>query len=136
MPYADKEKQLEYLKNWRLENQGYIGRWFKANKLKMKQYHSVWWRNNRKAYATRRKLREQIGSHTQEQWSQLKAKYGNRCLMCGLEERLVKDHIKPLWLGGTNDISNIQPLCSKCNFKKSNSIIDYRKQETICQNPN
>ncbi|MFC5847039.1 HNH endonuclease [Deinococcus petrolearius] len=29
-----------------------------------------------------------------------------------------KDHIRPLSLGGTNEINNIQPLCYRCQFSK------------------
>lgn len=28
------------------------------------------------------------------------------------------DHIKPVYLGGTNDIKNLQLLCHRCNRKK------------------
>jgi 5-methylcytosine-specific restriction endonuclease McrA len=35
------------------------------------------------------------------------------------------DHIVPLSLGGTNYISNIQPLCVSCNVKKNARIVNY-----------
>ena len=129
MPYADKETQLKYLKNWRKENPEYGGNWFRANRNKMKQWRAVWFKNNRQAFNKRRKEREQQGGHTEKEWEFLKAKYLYTCLMCKRIEpdiRLLKDHIKPLWLGGTNNISNIQPLCKICNFKKSNATLDLR----------
>jgi 5-methylcytosine-specific restriction endonuclease McrA len=32
------------------------------------------------------------------------------------------DHIIPLAQGGTNDVSNLQTLCAKCNLEKSSKI--------------
>lgn len=83
-------------------------------------------------YETRRKylLRSPnpMGIHTYSEWQQLKAGYGFRCLACGLSEPQIKlspDHIVPVALGGTDDISNIQPLCFSCNRKKNKKEIRY-----------
>ena len=32
------------------------------------------------------------------------------------------DHIKPKSLGGSNDLSNYQPMCEPCNSRKGNKI--------------
>ncbi|MEK7112865.1 MAG: HNH endonuclease signature motif containing protein [Patescibacteria group bacterium] len=65
------------------------------------------------------------GSHTLEEWQELKRKFGNKCVNCRLEKPLTKDHIKPLSLGGTDHISNIQPLCRSCNSQKHTEIKNY-----------
>ena len=43
--------------------------------------------------------------------------------VCGECKPLTKDHIIPLSKGGSNYITNIQPLCRNCNSKKNNKII-------------
>lgn len=49
------------------------------------------------------------------------------CLKCERKDKLTIDHIIPISKNGSNHISNLQTLCEKCNSKKSNNIIDYRK---------
>jgi 5-methylcytosine-specific restriction endonuclease McrA len=73
------------------------------------------------------------GSYTVSEWIDLKNKYGNQCLCCArheseLESVLEQDHVIPLSKGGSNWISNIQPLCADCNGMggKGTKIIDYR----------
>ena len=69
------------------------------------------------------------GSHTEEEWQELKAFYNYRCLCCGKQEpeiKLTRDHVIPLTQGGSDSIDNIQPLCARCNSKKTSRHIDYR----------
>lgn len=58
------------------------------------------------------------GLHSLEEWENLKKKHKFCCVICGKQKKLTKDHIKPLSLGGTDYISNIQPLCRNCNSRK------------------
>ena len=61
------------------------------------------------------------GSHTTAEWHALKKQYANRCVHCGKSEpeiKLTRDHIIPLARGGSNYITNIQPLCGRCNCVK------------------
>lgn len=64
------------------------------------------------------------GSHTLEQWENLKIQHKNQCVFCGEKKKLTIDHIKPLTKGGSDNISNIQPLCKSCNSKKGNKYDD------------
>lgn len=59
------------------------------------------------------------GSHTKEQWERLKAEFDYRCVRCGDGDMLVeKDHIVPIYQGGSDGIDNLQPLCAYCNGSK------------------
>ena len=87
------------------------------------------WKAGRKACKNRRRsrLKGNGGSFTGKQWIELCARYGGRCLGCGVVGgALTADHVVPLSRGGRNDISNIQPLCHGCNVKKADKIADYR----------
>jgi len=75
------------------------------------------------------------GSHTTEEWVALKEQYHNHCLRCDkhqseLDRVLEQDHVIPLSRGGTNWITNIQPLCHECNGMggKGTKHIDYREK--------
>lgn len=74
------------------------------------------------------------GSHTYQQWLDLKKFYNYTCPACLRMEpeiKLTEDHIKPLSRGGSDYIINIQPLCVSCNSKKHTQDIQYN--EEICR---
>lgn len=84
----------------------------------------VWLRNKRNM-----QLKSSEGSHTFEEWQEVKSKFNNTCPCCAKSEpeiALSVDHIVPVSKGGTNYISNIQPLCRSCNSKKNNKTIVYQ----------
>lgn len=59
------------------------------------------------------------GTHTREQWQALCAEFDYRCVRCGLEGyHLDRDHIIPVYQGGSDGINNLQPLCAWCNSGK------------------
>lgn len=73
----------------------------------------------------RMKIAKKKGSHTNNQWEILKKLHDYRCANCGKKEDigcwLTKDHIRPISKGGDDSISNISPLCGKCNSRKGSS---------------
>lgn len=63
------------------------------------------------------------------------ARDGGVCQCCGSSLNLEFDHITPFSCGGSNDASNIQLLCQRCNRSKSNSCyckIHNKKVGTNC----
>jgi 5-methylcytosine-specific restriction endonuclease McrA len=52
----------------------------------------------------------------------LRAAYviGKQCVYCGRPAEQL-DHVKPVRWGGTDNPSNLQPLCRACNLAKSDS---------------
>lgn len=75
------------------------------------------------------------GTHTKEEWERLKAEFDYSCVICGLffgDDRITKDHIKPLYQGGSDALDNIQPVCFSCNCAKgmdSFNWAEYRRKE-------
>jgi|GEM_PF-6974428 len=73
---------------------------------------------------------KELGDHTKEEWVEMKEFFGE-CVRCSSKEPLTKDHIIPIYQGGSNGVDNIQPLCKTCNSSKEPESIDFRL--TWCQ---
>jgi 5-methylcytosine-specific restriction endonuclease McrA len=69
------------------------------------------------------------GKHTKSEWEEMKEFFHNTCVRCrgtsGVKG-LVKDHVIPIYQGGSDAIKNIQPLCAMCNSSKGPENIDHR----------
>lgn len=118
----NKEKHWEITRKWR-----------EKNPKRHAENNLRWERKNRgkRAAAERRRYarkNENGGDHTASEFRRLCEYYDNRCLKCGQTGKLTADHIVPVVRGGSNDISNIQPLCMRCNQSKGTKIRDYRKK--------
>lgn len=104
-----------------------------ATKENRKKYLKLHRENNRSLYRSysnkRRVLKNQSNSNfTSQEWELLKARFNYMCLCCKRNEpeiSLTVDHIIPISKGGSNEISNIQPLCLSCNCRKHVKTIDY-----------
>jgi uncharacterized protein YdaU (DUF1376 family) len=87
------------------------------------------WKSNREGHQTRsRRLSaaREKGTHTDVEWGLMLSRY-KRCLRCGATGvKLVKDHIVPIYQGGSDSISNLQPLCLRCNKSKGPDATDHR----------
>jgi 5-methylcytosine-specific restriction endonuclease McrA len=81
---------------------------------------------NRALRAQRLRAARLKGTHTANQWALLKTACGDRCVRCGAAGLVERDHIKPLYQGGSDGIENIQPLCPRCNASKGPESVDHR----------
>lgn len=79
----------------------------------------------------RHKIREASGNvssktfstiFTLKEWEDIKERFDQKCVYCGLSKKLTIDHIIPLSKGGKHCAENIQPLCHSCNSRKKDNI--------------
>jgi len=134
----DAEMKLRLKENsrrWALENpEKAVARAIRYQKRNPEKHRE--WRNTAQRNRRARK-NNSPGQFTTAAWLVLKDSFGGVCLACGKAEEvlislglaLLPDHVRPLAKEGTNELSNIQPLChgkGGCNNRKHTKWIDYR----------
>jgi 5-methylcytosine-specific restriction endonuclease McrA len=140
-----KEQIAQYKKIWTANNKESVDAskrsYYELKREEVIARSKEWAENNpeqvRLAKAANRRKRRAArhashGRFTVEEFRELCERYGNKCLACGdTEAELEADHVVPLTKGGSDNISNIQPLCGSCNGKKFVNILDYRLNTNI-----
>lgn len=132
--WRDPEKIKQYMADYTRKNREQKNTnsraWVSANRLKrldiQARYRNA---NGDKIAALAHFRRCAEGKFTAQEWAELKAGYSHTCLCCRRKEpeiKLTSDHVIPVARGGSNYISNIQPLCKSCNSRKGVKAIDYR----------
>lgn len=113
--HEHKELFVDYAQKWKLNHPNYFVNYNRA----WRNAHLERARTQSRNRAARRK--NSIGTHTTEEWLEVRNSYG-RCVYCNKEvDNLETDHVVPLAGGGTNDISNIVPACKSCNTSKNDT---------------
>lgn len=129
-----KEKTLKYQKQYRANNRERINKTIQ-NYRKTPEGN---FKQRQKDHNRRIIEIECVGSHSFEEWENIKRNFNYTCPACGKSEPeivLTEDHIVPLIKGGTNWISNIQPLCKSCNSKKGGRVQRWAAQDLQCYIP-
>jgi 5-methylcytosine-specific restriction endonuclease McrA len=76
--------------------------------------------------SARLRAARKYGTHSEKQWHELLEAASWKCPRCGESEaNLERDHVIPLYQGGSDRIENIQPLCPRCNSAKGPETTDY-----------
>ena len=80
----------------------------------------------------RMKKARKLGTHTPHKWQKLKEEFDGRCVRCWKKsDRIEKDHIIPIYQGGSDHIRNIQPLCKSCNCAKGPETVNWKKARRL-----
>lgn len=134
--YFERHRERVYAKNKRI----------RANNPGRQQEYNRRNRHNQRAWmkrhpeymiaaSARRRARvlQAPGKFTSPEWQAMREFFGNICLRCKEALPLCADHVVPLACGGSNWISNIQPLCKSCNSTKHTNATDYRDPQRLAE---
>lgn len=132
---ANRQKVAAYRRQYLEKNRARFNEWRRASRKQNAERQRVSFHKWRATAAGAG------SSFTLAEWLALLEACNWSCVACGVHVSEIKaiypgrdlvlevDHITPLSIGGSGDISNIQPLCQACNNKKRKKVIDYRPAE-------
>jgi len=137
--YSTSKRGKKYILHTLENNPNWKGGITKNKKEYYSKKHKEWAKLNPERvryYTNKRRATKQsaLGSHTFEEWENLKRIYGYMCLCCKRTEpeiTLSEDHIIPLSKGGSDSIENIQPLCFRCNSSKRVESTNYLSKQIL-----
>lgn len=129
--HKDAVRSRKLDKEYRARNRDAVNAYARAQYRKNPEPQKVASRKRARFAAHKRRARIHAngGELTAAQWRGVCARYDHKCLCCGVRKPLTIDHVLPLSMGGSNDVSNIQPLCLECNLQKGTRYIDYRRDD-------
>jgi len=128
--FVDVKNSNKYIHDWE-EHNGWVFHSSTRKKIAQKAASAKWGSTGSKNKLNRSQRMSDAkkkGNHSQIEWEEMRD-FFKICVKCcgdsGLTE-LDRDHIIPLYKGGSHGLDNIQPLCAKCNSSKGWDTTDYR----------
>lgn len=125
--YWENKNNIDFIKRRNEINIKYIKKNYfnyrEKNRIATKKYRRTEnGKNTNRDHKAKRRTIEKKGKITLSQWKDKMKEFNDKCVYCGASEDIEQDHIIPLSKGGQHCIDNVQPLCKKCNRKKSNKL--------------